>query len=240
MDLPVDRPVVATPSLPPRARPRWVTGLALGAAATLLASAAFVVPSLLGATLNGNEARVISRMKKICNAQSQMQASVRCDPDGNGQGRYGFFADLIAMASAPNVRDPDGLVFESPILPRDHRRVVDGRVRAHGYVYELFLPAIGGGWVSDRDPAAASKINGKLAEMLWTCYAWPESPGWSGKRVFMINQNGDVLSSQNADGRCGGDRSPQPGLSGFVSPQVGSAVAAMCADCLGETWFVMG
>lgn len=225
---------------PPRQRPRWVIGAAIAAALALLASVAFVLPELLRSNLNRNEMKVISRMKKISSAQSQLQATVSLDADGNGQGRYGFFRELTTAAALQPTAEFPAENQDTPSLTRDFQCVVDGRVHTYGYVFEMFLPAIGGGWVSERDPEAVRKVDVELAEVLWTCYAWPESPGWSGKRVFMINQSGDLLFSQNADARCTGDRGPQGGRSGFVSPQVGSAVAAMRADCLGETWNVMG
>ena len=61
------------------------------------------------------------------------------------------------------------------------------RVVLQGYVIEVHL----------------SKDPGKR-EYKWTAYAWPASYGSSGIRAFMVNQQGDILATNNAQSRYSG------------------------------------
>ncbi|MEY4830039.1 MAG: hypothetical protein RLZZ562_1835, partial [Planctomycetota bacterium] len=77
-----------------------------GVAASVLAIASIAVPNLLRSNLNRNEAFAIAALKNISSAQAQFQASGIADPDGDGQGRYGFFAE---MAGKRSVRTSEGM-----------------------------------------------------------------------------------------------------------------------------------
>lgn len=47
--------------------------------------------------------------------------------------------------------------------------------------------------------------------MLWCAYAWPLEAGETGRRVFFINQSGDVLSTHNVEATCSGkQKMPKP------------------------------
>lgn len=225
-------------SAPPRPRRRGLAAVAAGTAVAVALGLgmAFVVPEWRSVNLRRNEYRARWMMMKIHGAQSQMQASTSCDPDGDGFGRHGFFRELaVAPALQPMAQCPAESFF-APALPREFHRVEEGRVHARGYVFEMFLPALGGGWVSERDPAAAQKVDERLAAAQWLCYAWPESWGSTGKTVYVATAGGSLLMSPNTDARCDGERGPRPGA-GFLAPEVGSAPAAMATDCLGEAWY---
>jgi hypothetical protein len=114
-----------------------------------------------------------------------------------------------------------------------------GLVHRGGYVFLMLLPAKDGGWVAEHEVGTGRQLDPAWSSTLWLCYAWPESYGWSGKRAFMINQAGDILAAQNADGAWSGEQGPKPGMSGFVEPVPTARVSANCEDCLGETWNVV-
>jgi hypothetical protein len=230
-------PAVAAPL--PRRRLVIAVAAGMAAAVALALGMAFVVPELGDAIRRRNEYGARRMMMKLHGAQSVLQASDYLDGDGDGVGRHGFFREL---AVAPMLQPTEQFPAEShftPALPRDFHRVVDGRVHARGYVYEIFLPALGGGWVSERDSAAAQKVDERLAAAFWVCYAWPEAWGTSGTWVYVATSGGSLLFSKNADARCDGERGPPPGA-GFLAPHVGSAPAAMVADCLGDVWYSIG
>lgn len=230
------KPAVAAPS--PRRRGLAIAvGIAVAVAQVL--GMALVVPEMGRSILRRNEHRARWTMRKILGAQSEFQASAHCDANGDGAGRYGFFRELaVAPRLQPTAQFP-AEAYGTPALPREFQRIEAGRVHARGYVFEMFLPARGGGWVSERDPAAAQRVDERLATTHWLCYAWPEWWGTSGKWVYVATAGGSLLFSQNADGRCDGERGPRPGA-GFLAPEVGSATAAMVADCHGEVWICIG
>lgn len=220
----------------PRPRRRGLAvAVGLAAAGALGLGMAVVVPEMGRSIQNRNEYRARWAMLKILSAQGVLQSSGHCDANGDGEGRYGFFRELaVAPKLQPTAQFPAESYF-TPALPREFHRVEAGRVHARGYVFEMFLPARGGGWVSERDPAAAQKVDERLATTHWLCYAWPEWWGTSGRTVYVATASGSLLFSRNADGRCDGERGPRPGA-GFLAPEVGSAPAAMVADCHGEVW----
>ena len=206
--------------------------------ASVVAIASTAVPNLLGANLNRNESAAIASLKNISSAQAQLQASGIADPEGNGQGRYGFFAEMAGKRSLRTAEGKD--VFCDPaVLSKSFGNTERGLVHRGGYVFLMLLPAKGGGWVAEHEVGNGREVDPVLSETLWLCYAWPESYGWSGKRAFMLNQAGDILAAQNADGAWSGEQGPKPGMSGFVEPVPTAHVSANCADCLGETWNVV-
>lgn len=186
-----------------------------------------------------NEYRARWTMLKIHSAQSVLQGSADGDANGNREGRFGFFHELAVAPRLQPTAEVPADAYGSPVLPLEFQRIEAGRVHACGYVFEMFLPARGGGWVSERDPAAAHKVDERLAATSWLCYAWPESWGTSGRIAYVATSGGALLFSRNADRRCDGERGPRAGA-GFLAPQVGSNPAAMVADCHGEVWYSIG
>lgn len=227
----------ALPLSPRRRVAAFAVGMAVALA--LVLGMALVVPELDSAIRRRNEYRARWMMMKLAGAQSVLQASDHVDGDGDGEGRHGFFQELaLAPMLQPTAQNRAESSF-TPALPPEFRHVEGGRVHARGYVFEMFLPALGGGWVSERDPAAMQKVDERLAAAHWLCYAWPEAWGSSGTWVYVATSGGSLLFSQNADARCDGERGPRPG-SGFLAPHVGAAPAAMGADSFGEVWYSIG
>ncbi len=188
---------------------------------------------------NGNESAAIATLKNLCSLQAHMQAQCAWDPDGAGVGGFGFFAELRGEAG---VRGRGAPAWGKLGPPLGAAFVADefGYVRRNGYVFALFLPAKDGGWATERDAANGRAIDEAKARELWVCYAWPEHPGWTGSRAFVISQSGDLLAHGNTDAKFGGDVGPTPGVSGFASDRLGSRFVVNAVDCIGDLWVMLG
>jgi len=158
--------------------------------------ASIAIPNLLAARLNANESAAIATLKNISSAQAQCQASGAIDVNNNGAGEYGYFGELsgaILIRGATQKIQP-------PVLSTAFGNVQNSIVTRSGYHFQMYLPTAGSvGNPEDATGglATATTVDATKCEVLWACYAWPSANGQSGKRVFFINQAGDVLASKN-------------------------------------------
>lgn len=162
--------------------------------------AAIALPNLLSARLSSNESAAISTMKHIVSAQSVAKQSGVIDQDTDGLGEYAWFAE---MGGAINVRDNtgpnNGPLMQPSSLAKSMSLVnANGVVTKSGYVYSLALPAAGGAPVNEA-AGGGSPVgeDADLCETTWVCYSWPTGFATSGKRAFVVNQDGDVLQTSN-------------------------------------------
>lgn len=174
--------------------------------------ASIAIPNLLSARLNANESAAIATLKNISSSQAQCQASGVIDVNGNGAGEYGYFGEL---SGAVGVRDANGtpsttVRITPPVLSGAFGTFTQatlqgaanpgGAVLRSGYYFAMLLPGVNSEFVQEAPTGGASGQNNPnpaQSEVLWACYAWPVSRGNSGKRVFFVNQAGDVLASPN-------------------------------------------
>ncbi len=166
--------------------------------------ATIAVPNLVAARANANERAAIATLRNINSAQLQFQGQAHNDNDADGEGEYGYFGEMAALIP-PRVNGAQAAdLIEPPSLSGAFRNVQDnglgaGVVTRSGYVYQMFLPGAGGDPVPE-DPAGgpgAGVVDDDLAETLWCCYAWPVSKDTTGTRVFVVNQTGDILATEN-------------------------------------------
>jgi prepilin-type N-terminal cleavage/methylation domain-containing protein len=169
--------------------------------------ASIAIPKLMAARLSANEAAAISTLRSISSAQAQIQSSGAIDTDADGSGEYGYFAELAgtvpmrvsnAGAAAAGTAGTDEL--NPSVLPAAFGTVADSLVTRSGYNFQMWLPddtftgvaedATGG-------KAAAPFPSANQNEIMWACYAWPVDLNGTGNRCFFVNQEGDVLQSQN-------------------------------------------
>ena len=183
--------------------------------------ASIAIPKLMAARLSANEAAAIATLRSVSSAQAQVQSSGAIDSDGDGSGEYGFFGELAGTAF---IRDLDSSVTPPvPTISATQRLnpavlssafgtmslaagITEGTVIRSGYCFKLYLPgptaggltpgvaestAVGGGNVN------AGDIDPDNAEILWCCYAWPVQVTQTGNRAFFMNQEGDLLQTQN-------------------------------------------
>jgi prepilin-type N-terminal cleavage/methylation domain-containing protein len=179
--------------------------------------AAIAIPNLLSARLNANETAAVATLRNISSAQAQFQATAKADSDNDGTGEFGAFKEL---SGAENVRgDADVGVLNPPVLSGAFRTPNgDGFVSRSGYYFKIYLPANDGTGVI-ADDAGYAGVDSDLAETTWCCYAWPVNYGNSGNRTFMVNQTGDVVTTE--DNTYSGDTGPDPN-SGFINPAANS------------------
>ncbi|MCU0724737.1 MAG: DUF2950 domain-containing protein [Planctomycetes bacterium] len=206
--------------------------------------AAIAIPNLLSARLNANETAAIATLRNISSAQAQFQATAKADTDADGTGAFGCFQEL---SGAIDVR-ADGVVgtLNPPVLSGAFRTpstdpASDGWVSRSGYFFAIYLPGAGGlGVLADSDPLDFTTVDEDLAETTWCCYAWPVNYGNSGNRTFMVNQTGDVVTTENNAAPYDGTTSAPACDAGF---QVGSdagtitgLTAVGVAGLDGNTW----
>lgn len=235
-------PAPPVPPARPRSRcRRWLIALGIGGAA-FTGGASFAMPRIAASRLNANESTALATLKNISSAQSQTQASGVIDVDGNGSGEYGFFAE---MAGVVPTRTKDlragGPRITPPVLHERFGAVRGGRVRTGGYVFQMFLRGAGDTWVAEAADGGGigRPVEAAKAETEWVCYAWPIEHGVSGRRAFMINQNGDIVASNMGAEVYSGDAGPPPGVAAYVQDGAHWVTAANTADPLGNLWVVV-
>jgi len=159
---------------------------------------------LLAARISANEAATISTLKSLASAQAQIQASGYVDANGNGRGEFAYFQELSgvrnvkASSNGTGVADSDGTNRVKPPMLSFGTLDSNGLMVRGGYVYRMFLPGVNAVPLGESGLAAAyPAVDAAWAESLWACYAWPTSHTRSGRRVFFINQRGEILQSPN-------------------------------------------
>lgn len=165
--------------------------------AILAIIAALAVPNLLSARLAANDNNAITTLRNLVNAQATFLSQAAIDADGDGGGEYGTFAELAGLVPL-NLRGPGSpLPLDPPILsPSAYAADAQGRVQKSGFFFQIFLgdanaqglPEIAGG---GPDPA----VDPDRAEAMWSCYAWPISPGTSGNRSYFVDHRGQIFVS---------------------------------------------
>ena len=165
-------------------------GLAVGLALALFVWAAIPNFGPGGGRLNPNESAAIATLKNIASAQERFRTRRSVDRDGDGIGEYGWFAELAGRAE--------------PVLSSAFAAPVDGLVTRSGYRFRLWLPSGNGAW-THAGQAVPSDRDG--TEQHFGVYAWPVGTE-TGRRVFFVCENGDVLATKNTDWRYRGDTAP--------------------------------
>jgi hypothetical protein len=99
--------------------------------------ASIAIPNLLAARLNANESAAIATLKNISSGQAQCQASGAIDANGNGQGEYGFFAELSGKVTVRG----STLTISPPVLSTAFGNITaQSTVARSGYLFKMFLP----------------------------------------------------------------------------------------------------
>ena len=188
--------------------------------------ASIAIPKLMSARISANENAAIATLRSIASAQAQLQSSCAIDTDADGGGEFGFFGELAGSAplrvfdpaAAPGavsaILDPNGMQLDPPILPTGFQdtELVGGEavVARGGYLFKIYLPGpVAAGDIAGVPESGAARVGGATAgnmpdsdncEILWSCYAWPETLEATGNRAFFINQEGDLLQTANNAG----------------------------------------
>ena len=184
----------------------------------------------------GYEASVIGTLRNISSSEAQFRAAAFVDEDLDGVGEFGTFADLSG-AEPPRGRDA---VLAPPVLSGAFRsRTLRGEVSRAGYLFQLWLPAKDGSFVTETARNLGTGVaDTDRAETRWRCYSWPASYDYSGLRAFFIDEAGDIWATEDAR-YSGAGCGPAPGAAvaspGTLVPETASTRATYTgAD--GNVW----
>ena len=178
--------------------------------------ASIAIPKLMSARISANENAAIATLRSIASAQAQIQSASAVDTDADGGGEYAYFGELSGRAPL-RIYDPavpgqnlGADVLDPAILPTAFGEIQDdgndGVVERSGYYFKMFLPDAGAAPIAGVPEDNTANVGGATAgtfpgadncEILWCCYAWPVESGSTGNRAFFINQEGDLLQTQN-------------------------------------------
>ena len=194
--------------------------------------AAIAIPNLLSARLNANETAAIATLRNISSAQAQFQATAKADTDNDGTGEFGCFREL---SGAVPVRGSTTVgKLNPPVISGAFRTPDDttGLVSRSGYYFKILLPTAAGiGEAADIGATGTfTNVDSDLAETTWCCYAWPVNYGNSGNRTFMVNQTGDVVTSEYSG--YSGTTGPVA-HAGFLSTAAGSITGLTAVGTVG-------
>jgi|GEM_PF-2405186 len=131
-----------------------------------------------------NESSAIATLKAISTGEDCFRSSCSVDRNANGVGEYGFLDELGGTAACRG----NGLKYdESPFIPSLLGEMTPGGVSTKsGYCFIVYLPTGEGSATAVRK----DRVDAALAEGAYIVYAWPETQGRSGVRMFMIDAQG--------------------------------------------------
>jgi prepilin-type N-terminal cleavage/methylation domain-containing protein len=215
--------------------------------------ASIAIPKLMSARLSANESAAVATLRSLSSAQAQIQSSASIDTDADGGGEYGYFAELagttplrVATAGGAAIGTVGTDELTPSVLSAAFGVVNNSIVSRSGYNFQMWLPGPTAGGVTPGIAEAATGGAGAglpdsdNCEILWACYAWPMNVQNTGNRVFFINQEGDLLQTQNR-GTGGPQYTGTATMPAFdavftVAGDMGSPLATSAAGNDGNIW----
>ena len=166
--------------------------------------AAIAIPSLLRSQMSSNETACVGTLRTLVASQAQFKGASVVDQDSDGSGEYGYFAELagsevprvdprIAGAVPTDVRQGE---FITQVL--GNMEVASGASAKSGYHFYMYLPDGIAGTVGETSPLpAGDNTRANNQETRFVAYGWPVTFDASGKRCFVVNQQGEVFAAKN-------------------------------------------
>ena len=166
--------------------------------------AAIAIPNLLESRVSANEAAASTSLKSgVFPAEVQFASSALQDADGDNVGEYGHLAELsgnrattgslagkIKLLSGP-LANPVSTLAITAVVP-------DATIRsASGYQFEALTAsgALAGGIIAERAVLYATvPFVVSAPEQTFMCVCMPEKRNDTGRRVFLIDQTGQLRS----------------------------------------------
>lgn len=205
--------------------------------------ASIAIPRLMSARLSANESAAVATLRSLSSAQAQLQSNSAIDCDSDGGGEYGYFGELAGVANL-RIDGGGGVPAAGPdpltpsVLSTAFGNVdANGIVTRSGYCFQVFLPD--GAVPPTGVPEGGALPDPDNAEILWAAYAWPAQVENTGNRAFFVNQEGDLLSTQNRPGaavRYDGAANGPGYQDAYVAADMSSAIASGVAGVTGNTW----
>lgn len=146
------------------------------------------VANVIGSGQAFAEKTAASTLRTLHWAQGNLRRGAYVDEDRDGVGEFGSMEQLAAIAPLPS-----GELLPAALVPTAGTRIHDGILETGGYCYRYDLPA-----------------GADARERRFVAYGWPMVAA-AGHKAYCINQDEDILESQNAEGWVGCDNGPPPG-----------------------------
>ena len=179
-------------------RPRGFTLVELMIVISVIAIlAGIALPNLLSSRLAANESAAIEGLRQIASAQVNFKLRIAISnglPDG--QGEYGYLAELAGVVP---LRGSAAILTPATLAP-SVGTVSNTVGSSNGYLFGMYLPAPGGAGIAEDangGKAAPAVLSSALSKRCWVVYAWPAVANQSGRRVFVVNQEGEILATDN-------------------------------------------
>ena len=201
--------------------------------------AAIAIPSLLRSQMSSNETSCVGTLRTLVASQSQFKGANVVDQDSDGAGEYGYFAEL-AGSEAPRIDPTIGAAIPTNVRAGEYITQVLGIMDAgtgstakSGYLLYMYLPDNAGGTTGETSPLPpGDNMVADIQETRFCAYAWPVAFDASGKRCFVVNQQGEVFTAKNTNaggvayysGIAGASAGPPPAAAAFSDANPATAL----------------
>ncbi len=194
--------------------------------------ATLVVANLVSSKSAAHESAVISTLRTLTTAQAQFRQGARVDTNEDGTGEYGGFVELSGRAAGRMA----SLLVPAVLSSAFRDLNLQGEASTSGYLFRIYLPDDAGAGVGEPQLgfAPGSDVDPEAAAVTWCCYAWPTDHGGSGQRTYMVNQSGEVVST-DAAAYSGSGNGPAPDA-GFTTP--GTITGALALGVPGQDGYI--
>jgi hypothetical protein len=162
--------------------------------------ASVAIPRLLSARLEANEKAAAATLWAVASAEAQCQSSGIVDVDGDGVGEYGFLGEMNGTTPIRGTTE----VVNPVLLSQSPPTGADGIWSRSGYHFIVYLPTPKNGAISESKTRNGRDVATDDAEIHWIAYAWPDRAGQTGNRVYMLDQEGDMMCCERAGGKYSG------------------------------------
>jgi hypothetical protein len=190
----------------------------MGGLQGLVVIASVVVPNLNATRMRANEEGALATLQAIRAAEETFRSGALRDSDGDGDGEFGTFDDLLGRAR-PGASRP---LSSRPLLTLPFKRLEDGDLAHRGYRFRVYLPAEDGSPIGGQEgQARVDAIDGDLAEMIAIVIAWPEDEA-SGDLAYLMDASGTIWVCQ-CDGLYAGSKPVPPDVLSSQARNLASA-----------------
>ncbi len=155
--------------------------------------ASIAIPNLLSARLGANETAAISILRGITTAQVQFQRAGYADENADGQGEYGYLAELGGIVTVRgSSRMATSTLSTSIALVGP-----SGESQRSGFFFRLYLPAAAGVGIQELagGGGSAGVLDPSISNVSWSCYAYPGHFGGTGHRTFFANERCEMMTT---------------------------------------------